>query len=464
MSIEEYHAVLNQSNINKNNNKFYKLDIVGSPPNYQVVAKYGRVGDSGTTHIKYNGPSLDDAILEFKKAFKSKSGNNWEDRANFVEKKGKYVLVDLETKDERIEATQRALDGAGVTVAACTLPKETQMLVDFLFDRDMLQSSMADLQIDLSRLPLGALSQRQVARGMATLEKLQEELYKARPSTKTLVELSNDFYTIIPHNFGRSRPPVIETQQRLQEKLDMLAVLGDITTAQEMSDTATSAKGPQAHPLDTKYSELNADLELVPDDSNEFKMILDYATNTGSKSFKVRRAWRVDRKGESERFSAHAELGNRTLLWHGTNIAVVAAIVKEGLRIMPHSRGRVGRGIYLASEQSKSAFYTRGACYQGQNMGVLFLVEAAMGKAHNVTKDDWGIKGPPPGFDSIIAQGRMEPSLRTMMTFDGVPVKIPGGCVAANPGFADSCFYQSEYLVYRESQLRVRYLVLFEIR
>ena len=48
---------------------------------------------------------------------------------------------------------------------------------------------------------------------------------------------------------------------------------------------------------------------------------------------------------------------NRRLLWHGTNVAVVAAILKSGLRIMPHSGGRVGKGIYFASENSKSAGY-----------------------------------------------------------------------------------------------------------
>ena len=36
-------------------------------------------------------------------------------------------------------------------------------------------------------------------------------------------------------------------------------------------------------------------------------------------------------------------------------MAVVVAILKSGLRIMPHSGGRVGRGIYFASENGKSA-------------------------------------------------------------------------------------------------------------
>ena len=67
--------------------------------------------------------------------------------------------------------------------------------------------------------------------------------------------------------------------------------------------------------------------------------------------------WRVDRHCESTNFDQHRELSNRRLLWHGTNIAVVAAILKAGLRIMPHACGRVGRGLYLANQQSKSASY-----------------------------------------------------------------------------------------------------------
>jgi len=60
---------------------------------------------------------------------------------------------------------------------------------------------------------------------------------------------------------------------------------------------------------------------------------------------------------QDKRFGSHDHLVNRRLLWHGTNVAVVAAILKSGLRIMPHSGGRVGKGIYFASENSKSAGY-----------------------------------------------------------------------------------------------------------
>ncbi len=78
------------------------------------------------------------------------------------------------------------------------------------------------------------------------------------------------------------------------------------------------------------------------------------ATGSGQELLNL---WRVNRQSEAANFAEHSKLANRKLLWHGTNIAVVAAILKAGLRIMPHSCGRVGRGLYLASEHAKSAGY-----------------------------------------------------------------------------------------------------------
>jgi len=60
---------------------------------------------------------------------------------------------------------------------------------------------------------------------------------------------------------------------------------------------------------------------------------------------------------KGDRFSKNKDIKHRKLLWHGTNVAVVAAILKNGMRIMPHSGGRVGKGIYFASENAKSAGY-----------------------------------------------------------------------------------------------------------
>lgn len=77
---------------------------------------------------------------------------------------------------------------------------------------------------DVKKMPLGKLSKQQIAKGFEALEALEEALKKQRPSQKQLEELSSRFYTIIPHNFGRNRPPSINTHSVVQAKKDMLLV------------------------------------------------------------------------------------------------------------------------------------------------------------------------------------------------------------------------------------------------
>ena len=157
-------------------------------------------------------------------------------------------------------------------------------------------------------------------------------------------------------------------------------------------------------PIDSHYKTLQADLSHVDRDEENFQQIQQYFDKTKS-SGKLLDVWEVNRNGEKERYQKFDSLQNRKLLWHGTNIAVVAPIITSGLRIMPHSGGRVGSGIYLASMQEKSAGYTSGygrkAC--------MFLCETVLGKEFKVTRDGChasSLKKAPEGSDSVHAIGK----------------------------------------------------------
>lgn len=52
-----------------------------------------------------------------------------------------------------------------------------------------------------------------------------------------------------------------------------------------------------------------------------------------------------------------------------------------------------------------------------------------------------------------------DPSLDAMLTFNGKEVAVPQGKPIPQAAFSGSSFSQSEYLVYRESQNRIRYLL-----
>jgi poly [ADP-ribose] polymerase len=120
------------------------------------------------------------------------------------------------------------------------------------------------MDIDVEKMPLGKLSKEQVQRGHAVLQELadgknlidcflfflfflfsscqtndccfanESELKTGRTSSAVLNQLSSKFYTVIPHAFGRSVPPPINSAELLQKKIDLINTLSDIEQAQEM--------------------------------------------------------------------------------------------------------------------------------------------------------------------------------------------------------------------------------------
>jgi poly [ADP-ribose] polymerase 2/3/4 len=82
----------------------------------------------------------------------------------------------------------------------------------------------------VKKMPLGNLSQTQVNKGYDVLNELKQAI--ADNDSGAVARLTSRFYTVIPHNFGRARPPLIDTPEKLQSKYEMCDVLADIETAQ----------------------------------------------------------------------------------------------------------------------------------------------------------------------------------------------------------------------------------------
>ncbi|KAH9487840.1 Poly [ADP-ribose] polymerase 3 [Bulinus truncatus] len=425
-------------------------------------------GEAGQNASKGPFNSSDDAVRDFEKKFYDKTKNRWNERKNFSPVPGKYTLLDMAGSEETTdEVDSKSKDVVNKVTAECNLDKQTQNLIKLIFDNDMFKAALKNLDIDINKMPLGKLSKTQIAKGFEALEKLEEAITKKQTKNK-INELTSNFYTIIPHTFGRSVPPVIDSLEMVQKKYDMLAVLGDIEFAQCIKkDEGSQQNAPNSnapHPLDANYGLLNCKLKLLPKTSKNYQILEKYFQATKgaySRKLTLLNIWEVDRDEEGKRFAANENIDYRKLLWHGTNVAVVAAILKTGLRIMPHSGGRVGKGIYFASEYNKSAGYVCTA--QGQ--GILFLNEVALGKQHKITLDDPSLTKAPKGYDSVLACGQREPDAKedTIIKFEDHNVIVPQGKPKNIPSYSDSSFWQSEYLVYREDQARMRYLLLFDM-
>ena len=91
----------------------------------------------------------------------------------------------------------------------------------------------------------------------------------------------------------------------------------------------------------------------------------------------------------------------------------------------------------------------------------MFLAEAALGQEPHIPQDDPFLREPPPGFHSVVARGHTEPdpSKDVKLELEGKSVQVPQGKPVHMPKFRNSTFAQSEYLLYQESQARIRYML-----
>lgn len=76
---------------------------------------------------------------------------------------------------------------------------------------------------DIKKMPLGKLSKVQIAKGFEVLEEIEAAMNQKSKRAR-LEELSSKFFTTVPHNFGRNRPPVIDNKEIVEQKKEMLMV------------------------------------------------------------------------------------------------------------------------------------------------------------------------------------------------------------------------------------------------
>ncbi len=81
---------------------------------------------------------------------------------------------------------------------------------------------------------------------------------------------------VIPHSFGRHRPPILQTTSMVEDKIRMCDVLSDIEVAQDMLDPKQEEDQEKSHPADEKYATLMADLKIISPEEEEYKIIDKY--------------------------------------------------------------------------------------------------------------------------------------------------------------------------------------------
>ncbi|KAF2711880.1 PARP-domain-containing protein [Pleomassaria siparia CBS 279.74] len=472
-----YDAALNQTNASHNNNKYYRIQLLHNQGHYQTWTRWGRVGDRGATATLGNG-SFQDALKHFEKKFKDKSGLQWRDRAS-EPKSGKYAYLersyepDSDVEDDETSKVKGGAVAKPPPLPKTTLPLPVQSLLQLIFNRSFMAAAMSDLNYDSEKLPLGKLSKANIARAFQSLKDLAALLNAGGGNGHDIEECSNRYYSLIPHNFGRSRPPVIDADL-LKKELDLLDSLHDMKEATELMKKDLNAS-EQIHPLDRQFSGLGLQ-EMTPLDpaAQEFQQLEAYLVNTRGSThkvnFQVQDIFRIQRNGEFERFdkSPFANIASdRRLLWHGSRATNFGGILSQGLRIAPPeapvSGYMFGKGIYLADMSSKSANYC--CSYNSGGHALLLLCEAELGSPmHELTAASYSAGEDAIAKGSVSTWGKgMEAPLKwkdagcVNPTLKGVSMpdtsKMPGKTKV--PG---AYLQYNEFITYDVAQVRLRYL------
>lgn len=490
-----YDASLNQTNAGHNNNKFYRIQLLRNVKgDHKTWTRWGRVGDRGQSAALGNG-SLADALSNFDKKFKDKSGLKWTDR-NAPAKPKKYTFVERSyapDSDDEDDKPSGAKGAAGkddedepVPQVESKMPKAIQELMELIFNQQYFQNVMSSLNYDANKMPLGKLSKTTITRGFQALKDLSALMNDPSLATSeynttfaaATEHLSNSYFSLIPHDFGRNRPPVIRENNLLKKEIELLESLGDMKDAAALLKSAHK-DNDRINVLDRQFQGLGME-EMTPLDhkSAEFSELKDYlfgsrgATHTAN--YQVDQIFRIERQGEKARFDSSPYAGppkDRRLLWHGSRCTNFGGILSQGLRIAPPeapvSGYMFGKGIYLADMSSKSAGYC--CSYNTNGHALLLLCEAELGDPMQElihASYNAGQTAKANGMHSTWGQGRTGPSkwkdaACVHPSLEGI--KIPD--VSVTPGdtnVAGAGLYYNEFIVYDVAQVKLRYL--FRVR
>ncbi|XDC80304.1 hypothetical protein R6Z07F_011477 [Ovis aries] len=451
-----FSATLGLVDIVKGTNSYYKLQLLedDKESRYWIFRSWGRVGTVIGSNKLEQMPSKEDAIEHFMKLYEEKTGNAWHSK-NFTKHPKKFYPLEIDYGQDE-EAVKKLTVNPGTK---SKLPKPVQNLIKMIFDVESMKKAMVEYEIDLQKMPLGKLSKRQIQAAYSILSEVQQALSQGS-SDSHILDLSNRFYTLIPHDFGMKKPPLLNNANSVQAKVEMLDNLLDIEVAYSLlrGGSDDSSKDP----IDVNYEKLKTDIKVVDKDSEEAEIIRKYVKNTHATThnaydLEVVDIFKIEREGEGQRYKPFKQLHNRRLLWHGSRTTNFAGILSQGLRIAPPEAPvtgyMFGKGIYFADMVSKSANYCHTS--QGDPIGLILLGEVALGNMYEL-KHASHISKLPKGKHSVKGLGKTTPDPSASITMDGVEVPLGTGI---SSGVNDTCLLYNEYIVYDIAQVHLKYLL-----
>ena len=204
-------------------NNFYKMQVIHNKAKdlYVLFNRWGRIGDIGQ-YQQTPFSEASEAMKEFEKIFKSKSGNSWPEALDkFEQKAKKYKLMPSEeSRVKRTELIDRSFSEMDAkSLPASKLDDSVSEVISLIANVKILQQQMSKkFSIDRQFLSLGGLSRQAIQDAKDVLDELRALIQQKEENENStaLIDLdvtaslldkiadkSNRFYELIPHtNFA----------------------------------------------------------------------------------------------------------------------------------------------------------------------------------------------------------------------------------------------------------------------
>ncbi|KAH9730492.1 poly (ADP-ribose) polymerase 2 [Citrus sinensis] len=440
-----YDAMLNQTNVGDNNNKFYVIQLLESDGGgeYMVYNRWGRVGMKGQDKIFGPYNLQDTAINEFEQKFFAKTKNHWSNRRQFTSYPKCYTWLEMDySANQKEESVVHEKPNSTINIQ----PRNTKLepcvakFISLICNISMMKQLMMEIGYNANKLPLGKLSKSTILKGYDVLKRIADVIHP--PDRRKLEELSG----ILNFNFKEVGGTQFLISIFVAENSTLLYLM-----------TLDLKKCVEA------LGEIEVATKLLEDDTEI--QIANYLLNTHAKthsaySVDIVQIFRVEREGETERFRKQfSNSKNRMLLWHGSRLTNWTGILSQGLRIAPPEAPATGymfgKGVYFADMFSKSANY----CYASPSAtaGVLLLCEVALGDMSELLYANYDADKLPDGKLSTKGVGQTAPDpLEAETLEDGVIVPLGKPKEQLN---SKGHLLYNEYIVYNVDQIRMRYVV-----
>lgn len=407
-------ATLQVTDIKTNRNKYYAVELHTAKSKYRVYTHYGRTDDldtnpnAGARESRYFD-SLPEAEDTYNKIYKEKtSSKKGYKELNLASSKigsRKTLGQSSGVIDDKTLKKLADKDTSAPKVAKITLHTDIQDIVAHLYSEatNALTSTVnATITANGIETPLGVLTLGQIDKGQEVLDQLATAFSKKKKDNEQLTELSGEFYTVIPHKFGRSKEQallaVIDSANKINEKQDTLQLMRDMLNVNGKTNVLVNPE------IDQKYKALNCTIEPVS--GGKYKEMKEYVEKSVVKHshVKVKNLWQIHRAKEHDDFTK--DITNHKLLFHGSASKNWVGILSRGL-LLPKivvtlgvSRtdgGWLGNGIYFGDAACTSLAYA----HPGKR-GTRFMTVAtvALGKMKDYNKITYGLNAPPSGYHS----------------------------------------------------------------